>query len=264
MATGGSYGQQEVLNAVYDPATNTLKTSGGSGTGTSPSSSSSSSVGGGNNTYSNLSLDFVATPTVGTKNIVLSAFANTVLSSNLSVLNFSNGIVKRISSTGVVDSLPMTSIVWNNGTLTLTLANMTAVFASGDIVAVVVIGPDKAFNEATDTQKSSLETRLDPVNDAVTTYPYGHSATNISTGTTAAPITTVVKSGSGVLRGVVTGDIGSSWQATLYDNTAASGTIISILKPTNAGFIGFEVGFTTGLTIATTGTAAGNLTVIWR
>ena len=110
----------------------------------------------------------------------------------------------------------------------------------------------------------AMATRLDAVNDAVTTYPFGHSATNISTGTTTTPITTVVKSGSGVLRGVVTGDIGSSWQATLYDNTAASGTIISVLKPTNAGFIGFEVGFTTGLTIATTGTAAGNLTVIWR
>lgn len=147
-------------------------TSSGGGSSSS-SSSSSSSIGGGNSTYSNKSNDFVATATAGAKTIVLSSFANSVLSSALTVESWANAVIKRISSSGDVDTLPITNIAWNSGTFTLTLADMTAVFASGDTVEVFVTGPDKGFVEASDVSKvkvtdGSNDVQINTVNaDAV-------------------------------------------------------------------------------------------------
>lgn len=103
----------------------------------------------------------------------------------------------------------------------------------------------------------SMGTKLDAVNDAVTTYPLGHSSTYISTATT-----TICKSGAGVLKGIVLGETAAG-AITIYDNTAGSGTVLAVLKSSIAeNYFEFELAFTTGLTIVTAG--ASKLTVIWR
>ena len=78
--------------------------------------------------------------------------------------------------------------------------------------------------------------------------------TYISTATT-----TTVKSGTGRLHSITIGETAAG-AITIYDNTAASGTIIAVLKASVAEqtFV-FDVKFTTGLTIVTA--AASKLTV---
>lgn len=86
---------------------------------------------------------------------------------------------------------------------------------------------------------------------------YKHIATNT---------TTVVKSGAGVVHSITINTKGATANiATVYDNTAGSGTVIAIIDTTgNVGTITLDVGFYTGLTIVTaTGTAA-DITVSYR
>jgi hypothetical protein len=78
--------------------------------------------------------------------------------------------------------------------------------------------------------------------------------------------TTTLKSGKGVLHGVTIGVKGAtSNTATLYDNTAGSGTVIAVIDTTsNVATLLYDVAFSTGLTVVTaTGTAA-DLTVAYR
>jgi len=119
--------------------------------GSGSSSSSASSIGGGNSTYSNVQGDFTATANSGAKTITLSAYASTVLSASITVKNFANAVIKRTTSAGVVDTLPLTNIAFAANVLTL--ADMPANFAAGDIVSVFVPGNDKAFDETNDAQK---------------------------------------------------------------------------------------------------------------
>lgn len=114
-----------------------------SSSGSSSSSSSSSAGGGGASTYSNAQGDFVATANVGAKTITLSAYANAVLSAVISSTNFLTATIKRRTSAGVVDSLPVTNVSFAANVLTL--SDMAANFAAGDTVEVVIVGPDKAF-----------------------------------------------------------------------------------------------------------------------
>lgn len=74
--------------------------------------------------------------------------------------------------------------------------------------------------------------------------------------------TTTVKSGTGVLRSITLGETAAG-PITIYDNTAASGTIIAVLKASIAEqtFM-FDVAFSTGLTIVTAG--ASKLQVSYR
>lgn len=106
--------------------------------------------------------------------------------------------------------------------------------------------------------------RLDQINDAVTNYPFGHSYTNITTGTT-----TTVKSGAGVIEAIVVNTLVASATITVYDNTAGSGTKIGTftLPSTITGDdpvpIPYDgLAFTTGLTLVTSG--ATDITVVWR
>lgn len=101
---------------------------------------------GGNTIYSNITGDFTAVFTNGTKELVLSAFSNPALESALSVGSLANGNVKKISSTGVVSSIPLTSITL--ATTTYTLADAPSNFVTGDVAVVTLIGPDKAYNTA--------------------------------------------------------------------------------------------------------------------
>ena len=79
--------------------------------------------------------------------------------------------------------------------------------------------------------------------------------------------TTVVKTGTGALMGVIVNAAVASGTITIYDNTAGSGTTIAtITYPAtllaNHNVFPYFCKFTTGLTIVTTGTA--NITVVYK
>ena len=94
------------------------------------------------------------------------------------------------------------------------------------------------------------------------TRPAGNSFLNITTATT-----TTVKSGAGVLCSLIINKKVLSGVVTIYDNTAASGTLIgTITDPatllSNQLFVPYEVNFSTGLTIVTS--TATDITVVYR
>lgn len=81
--------------------------------------------------------------------------------------------------------------------------------------------------------------------------------------------TTVVKTGAGTLHSLLVNDPGlASTTATLYDNTSGSGTVIAVVDTAKASSLFmYNISFTTGLTIVTTGGAEGgavDLTVTYR
>lgn len=91
----------------------------------------------------------------------------------------------------------------------------------------------------------------------------GYNYTNITTATTTA-----AKNGTGVLHAIVLNTPVASATATIYDNTAGSGTKIgTVTLPAtllNEGPVSatYDVLFATGLTIVTTGTA--DWTFVWK
>ncbi len=89
----------------------------------------------------------------------------------------------------------------------------------------------------------------------------GYSLQNITTSTT-----TTVKSGAGVLHIVnvnTDGTVAST--VTIYDNTAGSGTKIATIDSlTLSGPFQYDIAFTIGLTLVTTGTSAPDITVSYR
>lgn len=89
----------------------------------------------------------------------------------------------------------------------------------------------------------------------------GNTYTNITTATT-----TTVKSGAGVLHTICVNSLGTvASTATVYDNTAGSGTKIGTLNTLALlGCQTYDVSFATGLTIVTTGTIAPDLTTSSR
>ena len=93
----------------------------------------------------------------------------------------------------------------------------------------------------------------------------GNNFTNI---TLAAPTTTVVKTGGGNLKRIIINKTTANGVITIYDNTAASGTLIgTITMPatvlnTSLTFE-YDCRFSTGLTIVTA-TAAQDITVVWN
>ena len=73
---------------------------------------------------------------------------------------------------------------------------------------------------------------------------------------------TVVKTGRGKLHTITLGETAAG-AITIYDNTAASGTILAVLKASIAEqTFTFDLCFTTGLTITTAG--ASKLTVSYE
>lgn len=77
--------------------------------------------------------------------------------------------------------------------------------------------------------------------------------------------TTVVKSGAGTLKGIVFNTPGTLSSMVLYDNTSGSGTKIGTINTTlGQNSLSYEVAFTTGLTIVTSGTLAADATVSYK
>lgn len=89
---------------------------------------------------------------------------------------------------------------------------------------------------------------------SVTSCFYNHQAVNG---------TTTIKSGAGFLHTITIGTAGTTDTITVYDNTAASGTVIAVINDTTPGTHTFDVGFTTGLTIVIAGTTAPDVTVAY-
>lgn len=73
--------------------------------------------------------------------------------------------------------------------------------------------------------------------------------------------TTVCKSGAGVLRSINVNTKGITSTATVYDNTAGSGTVLAVIDTTLGENIIYDIAFTTGLTVVTGGGSPADLTV---
>lgn len=89
-----------------------------------------------------------------------------------------------------------------------------------------------------------------------------YTSTNI---TAAAPTTTVVATGNGVLHTITLNTPVATSVITVYNNTAASGTkLATITVPANPQpvTLTYDMAFGIGLTI-TTATAASDITVSW-
>lgn len=108
---------------------------------------------------------------------------------------------------------------------------------------------------------SYLSTKLDNVNDSVTTFPFGHSYFNLAT-----HATTTVKSGSGVLHAVYINTKGRDGNSvTLYDSTTAGGNKLGTIDTTGAqGAFLQDIAFASGLTIVATGGVPADVTVVYR
>lgn len=90
---------------------------------------------------------------------------------------------------------------------------------------------------------------------------FNNNYENINTNTT-----TVVKSGSGVLKRIVVNKAGAySNTCTIYDNTSGTGTIIGTINPVYTQIVfEYDVVFNTGLTIVTATGAAADLTIVYQ
>jgi hypothetical protein len=56
---------------------------------------------------------------------------------------------------------------------------------------------------------------------------------------------------------------GSAWTATVYDSATGSGTVIAVISFSSAFSLAYNIAYKTGLTIVTSGTTPGDLTVSW-
>lgn len=75
-----------------------------------------------------------------------------------------------------------------------------------------------------------------------------------------ASATTVVKTGAGQLHAVICGT--ATGNITIYDNTAASGTVILATSALVAGSISYDLSFGTGLTIVLSGAGVATVTFL--
>lgn len=90
---------------------------------------------------------------------------------------------------------------------------------------------------------------------AIDTYTYFHIASNA---------TFNVKTSAGKLHVVAVNNPGASWVINIYDNASGSGTVIGIENPFTTGTIEYDVQFVNGLTIITSGTTPGDITVAFK
>jgi hypothetical protein len=75
--------------------------------------------------------------------------------------------------------------------------------------------------------------------------------------------TTVVKSGAGLLHSICINTKGAtSNTVTVYDNTAASGTVIAVIDTTSqVQTLLYDIGFTVGLTVVLAAGTSADITV---
>lgn len=92
----------------------------------------------------------------------------------------------------------------------------------------------------------------------------GYSFLNIAAG----QATTTVKSGAGTLHSIILNSAATATNTTtIYDNTAASGTVIgrpAVTTATVPTTLIYDIAFATGLTIITATANGGDMTVIYK
>lgn len=113
-------------------------------------SGGASGAGGGAIVYTNAAGDFIATVTNGAKTITITGLPFT-----LEALHVVGGAIKKIAvTTNIVTTVPLTNVSVSGGVITLP---DTDNFVTGDVVMVTLIGPDKAYDTALDTQLVTVQ-----------------------------------------------------------------------------------------------------------
>lgn len=159
-----------------------------------PASSGSGGAGGGSIVYTNMSGDFIATPTNGTVTITITGLPFTLEAGHVAL----GSIKKKAVTTNVITTLLPSTISVSGGVITLGgISN----FATGDEVYITLIGPDKAYDTALDNtlvavqnpdygHETSVETLIseDDVTGTNLTADAGGSATTLVDATGAFSI----------------------------------------------------------------------------
>jgi len=150
-----------------------------------------------------------------------------------------------------------------------TIGGVKIVDTAGTNLATV-----KAASTAPVATDTSVVTALNPNSPGIITLGGATPANSVPVvgagftfGNMTTSTTTTFKSGAGVLHTVTINQLGTvASTVSIFDNTAGSGTSIAVLNSlsTGEGTYTYDVAFTTGLTITTTGTAAPNVTVSYR
>jgi hypothetical protein len=156
--------------------------------------------------------------------------------------------------------------VWDGTNTTAVKAASTQAVAA-DPSAVFTLSPN-SFGVLTSGTAGSASAQVVSVQGIASMTPVqvspsasssgGYSYNNISSDTT-----TVVKSGAGFLHSIVINTLAATGTATVYDNTAGSGTKIATIATAAMGTLLYDIAFGTGLTIVTA-TAAPDLTVCYK
>ncbi len=143
---------------------------------------------------------------------------------------------------------------------------------NGNHRQVVVLG-DPNSNDGVAPVSPSGGLKIDPATriageDLVADVQKVEQRFNYTRVTPATTATTLgIKNGSGLLHGILIGTASTGGGTlTVYDNTAGSGTIITVIDTANQrGFIVLNCLFATGLTVVTSATTtAADLTAIYR
>lgn len=172
----------------------------------------------------------------------------------------------------ITDTLPSTLQLGSRGSLSTQVCGQnsaTCAGADGSVSdgvsftsALHVTGVGRLFNGTNYDRAYSTQGAISSAGVGIASVEEaGRSFSNITTNTT-----TTVKSGAGFLHTVCVNTKGATANtATIYNNTAGSGTKIGTLDTTaSVGCQTYDAAFSTGLTIVTaTGTAA-DLTVTYR
>jgi len=108
-------------------------------------------IGGGSIVYTNAADDFVATINNGTKTITITGLPFTLEAKHV----YAGSIKKQAVTTDLVTDVAITKVSVAGGVITV--ANESSNFVTGDEVVVTLIGPDKHYDRALDTDKSTID-----------------------------------------------------------------------------------------------------------
>lgn len=114
-----------------------------------------------------------------------------------------------------------------------------------------------SLNSGSGTTSGSMEI------GAMSILRHGKETTRPQFQNLAANATTTLKRGTGSLHRIILNSAGSGNTITIYDNTAASGTIIATVSPSSAQPLDYDLDFQFGLTIVISGGTPSNITVVY-
>lgn len=136
--------------------------------------------------------------------------------------------------------------------------------ADGDYSTINVNASGRLYTSATVDAALPTGTNTIGFTSPAAATTGGYSFLNIAAG----QATTTVKSGAGTLRAIVFNSAATATNTTtVYDNTAASGTVIAIPDVTTIDApttVIFDIAFATGLTVITATANGGNMTFVYK